>query len=167
MKIFHTYLRIIKYVSYFTVTQDLMTIKNNFILSASITYILETKIFDFPYPKWCLNVYFSLTLIVLFISSDTFHFKLFCLVILLSLGFTFPFLVTKYHLGHCWMYFILDFCSLCRSFCRKKKTASLTFIFIYIFMILFKKSNIATIAVSKLKTLIVNRRDLKQLLCLV
>ena len=25
--------------------------KNNFILSASITYILETKIFDFPYPK--------------------------------------------------------------------------------------------------------------------
>ena len=127
MKIFHTYLRIIKYFSYFTVTQDLMTIKNNFILSASITYILETKIFDFPYPKWCLNVYFSLTLIVLFISSDTFHFKLFCLVILFFLGFTFPFLVTKYHLGHCWMYFILDFCSLCRSFCRKKKDCIFNF----------------------------------------
>ena len=136
--------------------------KNNFILSASITYILETKIFHFPYPKWCLNVHFSLTLIALFISSDTFHFKLFCLVILFSLGFTFPFLVTKYQLGHCWMYYILDFCSLRRSFCRKKKKiASLTFIFIYILMILFEKSNIATIPMSKLKTLIVNRRDLK------
>ena len=88
--------------------------KNNFILSASIIYILETKIFDFPLPKSCLNFHFSLTLI------DTFHFKLFWLVILFTIVFTFSFLVTKYQLGDCWMYFILDFHSLCRSFCRKK-----------------------------------------------
>ena len=81
----------------------------------------DRKTFDFPLPKWCLNFYFSLTLIVLFISSDTFHFKLFCLVILFTIVFTFPFLVRKYQLGHCWMCFILDFRSLCRSFCRKKK----------------------------------------------
>ena len=58
---------------------------------------------------------------MLFISSDTFHFKLFCLVILFTTVSTFPFLVTKCQLGHCWMYSILDFRSLCRSFCRKKK----------------------------------------------
>ena len=57
---------------------------------------------------------------MLFISSDTFHFKLFCLVILFTIVFTFPFLVTKYQLGHSWMYFLLDFRSLRRSFCTKK-----------------------------------------------
>ena len=69
--------------------------KNNFILSASIIYILETKIFDFPLPKSCLNFHFSLILI------DTFHFKLFWLVILFTIVFTFSFLVTKYQLGDC------------------------------------------------------------------
>ena len=45
--------------------------KNNFILSASITYILETERFST------------------------------CLVILFTTVFTFPFLATKYQLGHC------------------------------------------------------------------
>ena len=47
--------------------------KNNFILSASITYILETEIFDSSLSKWCMNFYLSLTLILLFTSIDTFH----------------------------------------------------------------------------------------------
>ena len=56
-----------------------------------------------------------------FSSSDTFHFKLFCLVILFTIVFTFSFLVAKYQLGHCWMYFILDFFSLCSIILYKKK----------------------------------------------
>ena len=53
--------------------------KNIFILPASITYILERKIFDFPFSEWRINFYFSLTLILFFISSDTFHLViLFC-----------------------------------------------------------------------------------------
>ena len=47
--------------------------KNNFILSASITYILETEIFDSSLSKWYMNFYLSLTLILLSTSIDTFH----------------------------------------------------------------------------------------------
>ena len=50
--------------------------KNSFILSASITYILETERF----------------------STERFST---CLVILFTTVFTFPFLATKYQLGHC------------------------------------------------------------------
>ena len=50
--------------------------KNSFILSASITYILETERFS------------------------TERFSTF-LVILFTTVFTFPFLATKYQLGHC------------------------------------------------------------------
>ena len=59
--------------------------KNNFVLSASITYILETERCD----VWMFECFFSLTLILLFISSDTFNFKLFCLVILFTIVFNF------------------------------------------------------------------------------
>ena len=46
--------------------------KVNQIDAASITYILETES-DFPVSKSCMNFYFILTLILLFISSDTFY----------------------------------------------------------------------------------------------
>ena len=101
-----------------------MTMKTISFYQPQLRFLKERKIFDFPLPKWCLIFCFSLTLIVLFIFSDTFHLKLFCLVILLILVFTFPFLVTEYQLGHRWMCFVLDFRSLCRSFCRKKKKAN-------------------------------------------
>ena len=77
--------------------------KNNFILSASMTK-------DFRLPSFkVMNV----LLILLFISSDTFH-----LVILFSyfiILFTFRFLLD---IVEC--IFILDFRSLCRSLRRKK-----------------------------------------------
>ena len=76
--------------------------------SLSYLYFRDRKTFDFPLPKWCLKFYFSLTLIVL--SSPVTLFALnYCLGFLFTIVFTFPFLVTKYWLGHSWMYFILDF----------------------------------------------------------
>ena len=48
--------------------------QNNFILSASITCVLETERFSTSlFQIDVLNFYFSLTLILLFFSSDTFH----------------------------------------------------------------------------------------------
>ena len=87
--------------------------KNNLILSASITYILETE--RFSTSLFQSDVFFNFTLILLFISSDTFH-----LVILFVILLMFPFLITKYQLGYCWMYLYFRFCSLCISFRRKK-----------------------------------------------
>ena len=52
--------------------------KNNFILSASMTYNLETERFltslfqSINFMK-CINFYFSIIFILIFISSDTFH----------------------------------------------------------------------------------------------
>ena len=53
--------------------------KNNFILSASITIILEkerflTSLFQSMNFTNCMNFYFSLTLILIFVSNDTFNF---------------------------------------------------------------------------------------------
>ena len=76
--------------------------------SLSYLYFRDRKTFDFPLPKWCLKFYFSLTLIVL--SSPVTLFTLsYCLGFLFIIVFTFPFLVTKYWLGHSWMYFRLSF----------------------------------------------------------
>ena len=76
------------------------------LISLNYLYLRYRKIFEIPLSKRYMNFYFILTITVLFISSVT---KLFCLVILFTIAFTFPFLVTKYQLRHCWMYFILDF----------------------------------------------------------
>ena len=139
MKIFHTYPMIIKWDS-FTVTQDLMAIKTISCYQPQLLNFRDRKIFDFPVLNWCMNFYFSLTLIVLFISSDTFH-----LVILFSYfiyyTFTFPFLVAKYQLEHCWMYFVLDFRSFYRSFCRiKNHLPVFVFAFLFLYYCFLRKS---------------------------
>ena len=47
--------------------------KNNFILSALITYFWYGKTFDFPLIKWCMNFNISMIIMLLFISSDITH----------------------------------------------------------------------------------------------
>ena len=61
----------------------------------------------------------------------------------------FPFLVAKYQLRHCWMYFVSllnvfcfkDFRSMYRSFCRKKITCLFLFSLFCFSIIVFEKIN--------------------------
>ena len=102
------------------VTRELMTIKTiSSYHSLNYIYFRDRKIFDFPLSKWCINFYFSWILVLLFISSDTFH-----LVILFAILCTFPFLIPKCQLRHCWMNFYFRFRSLCIQLCRKRISLS-------------------------------------------
>ena len=73
MKMFHTYL-MIKVSLLFYDDSRFDDIKNEFhLLSLNYIYIRDWKIFDFLLSEWCMNFNISIILIVLFISSDSFH----------------------------------------------------------------------------------------------
>ena len=77
-------------------TEDLKTIKIISSYQPLLHILYRQKDFQLPSFRVMHELSFSLTLIFLFISSNTCH-----LVILFIIIFTFPFLITKYQLGHC------------------------------------------------------------------